>query len=216
MLTIEEARSWYPEADPTHGFSHILRVYHLCEELGTAEGADLEILRAAALLHDVELELTQRVDHHLGAAEFARSILSGKSWSLERIQAVEHCIRSHRFREQEEQPATQEAKILFDADKLDAIGSVGVVRALAYAFQQGENVYQLPSRTFLTTGQKEPGEPHTPTHEYHYKLSRLAGMMYTASGKRMARKRHRRMVDFFEGLHEELTTGASPASSVVE
>ena len=204
MPTIEQARSWYPKEDPTHGFSHILRVYRLCETLSEAEGGDLEILRAAALLHDVEVDEGQRVDHHQEAAGFARRMLEEEGWPEDRIQAVGHCIRSHRFRDQQEQPRTLEAKILFDADKLDAIGSVGVVRALAYALQKGESVYDLPSRKFLKTGRKEPDEAHTPYHEYHYKLRRLAGMLYTPSAKDLARNRSRRMEIFFEGLREEL------------
>ena len=56
MPTIESARSWYPVNDPVHGFDHVLRVYHLAEQLALAEGADLEIVRAAALLHDAESE----------------------------------------------------------------------------------------------------------------------------------------------------------------
>jgi len=204
MPTIEQARRWYPDDDPTHGFSHILRVHRLCETLAEAEGADLKIVRAAALLHDVEVKASEREQHHLGAADFARRVLEEEDWPPDHIQAVEHCIRSHRFRDQQEQPRTLEAKVLFDADKLDALGSVGVVRALAYALQKGESVYDLPSRKFLKTGQKEPGEAHTPYHEYQYKLRRLAGMLYTRTAKQLARNRSRRMKIFFEGLREEL------------
>ena len=52
MPTLEQARQWYPEQDPVHGWDHILRVYHMAERLALAEGADLEIVHAAALLHD--------------------------------------------------------------------------------------------------------------------------------------------------------------------
>ena len=54
MPTIESARTWYPEVDPVHGFDHILRVYRMVGKLATAEGADLEIVQAAALLHDAQ------------------------------------------------------------------------------------------------------------------------------------------------------------------
>ena len=95
MLSVESARSWYPHNDPVHGFDHVLRVYRTAEYLAQAEGADLEIVRAAALLHDVDSELgsnfshqgpaasnqaSMRVEggrdaHHHGAAEFACQIL---------------------------------------------------------------------------------------------------------------------------------------------
>jgi len=209
MLDFERAKSWYPAGDATHGFSHIQRVYDLCEQLAREEGeGDLDILRAAALLHDVEGTAEGRGGHQLAAAEFARQILEEEGWEEDDIQAVEHCIRAHRFREQREPPRTLEAKILFDADKLDAIGAVGVIRALAFAVQQGTPVYHLPSRSFLAGNGREPGEPHTPYHEYHYKLRHLAGMLHTKAGKRLAQERHRVMAIFFRQLRRELD-GAS-------
>ena len=70
MPTIEQARAYYPDDDPVHGFSHVLRVYRLCEKIGKEENADLKILRAAALLHDVEGDVDVRKNHHLAAADF--------------------------------------------------------------------------------------------------------------------------------------------------
>ncbi|NOQ40422.1 MAG: HD domain-containing protein, partial [Anaerolineales bacterium] len=81
MPTIEEAREFYPDDDPVHGFSHILRVYRLCERIGRQENADLTIVRAAALLHDVEGDVDVREDHHLAAARFAEKTLLKEGWS---------------------------------------------------------------------------------------------------------------------------------------
>jgi len=75
MPTIEQARAFYPEDDPVHGFSHVLRVYRLCEKIGREENANLEVLRAAALLHDVEGDVDVRENHHLAAADFASQFL---------------------------------------------------------------------------------------------------------------------------------------------
>lgn len=205
MPTLETARAWYPD-DPVHGFDHIRRVYHLAERLARAEGADMEIVRAAALLHDAEgagVE-AERDGHHYRAAAFARRVLSAESWPEERIQQVEHCIRSHRFRDREAQPQTLEAKVLFDADKLDAIGATGAVRAIAYAVLAEQSLYVPPSEQFLATGEKEPGEPHTPYHEHLFKLRKLKGRMFTPTGIALAEQRHQFLEDFFEQLQAEL------------
>lgn len=138
-----DAKNWYPQ-DPVHGFDHVMRVYRLGEQICQAENGDIEIVRAAALLHDVDATQiethtgeTMRADHQNAAAEFAGGVLREEGWSEERIAAVQHAIRAHRFRERNEPPKSLEAKILFDADKLDAIGATGIVRAIAYSIQAG-------------------------------------------------------------------------------
>ncbi|MCK4725775.1 MAG: HD domain-containing protein, partial [Anaerolineales bacterium] len=166
MPSIENARSWYPEIDPVHGFDYILRVYRMAERLARTEEADLEIVRAAALLHDAQGSQTEggeegRHDHHHASSEFARQILENEGWTPDKIAAVQHCIRAHRFRDNTEVPQTLEAKILFDADKLDVIGAVGVARTIAFDVVVNQPIYAEPSEQFLTTGDKEPGEPHS-------------------------------------------------------
>ena len=132
MPTIDQARDWYTVSDQVHDFDHVIRVYRLAEVLAEKEGADLEIVRAAALLHDAESasgDDQTRLAHHEAAADFAGKTLAEEGWPAERIQAVQECILSHRFRAGKA-PETLEAKVLFDADKLDAIGAIGVARAL--------------------------------------------------------------------------------------
>jgi len=210
MPTIEKAKSWYAQNDPVHGFDHIQRVYRMAERLARAEGADLEIVRAAALLHDAEGPFTgdSRSDHHLASAEFAQEILAAEGWPDERIEAVQHCIRAHRFRDDREQPETIEAKVLFDADKLDAIGAIGAVRAIAYAVLDTQNLFVRPSEQFVRTGEKESGEPHTPYHEHLFKLSKLKGRMFTQTGREFAQARHDYLDTFFAQLHAELEAEA--------
>ena len=190
----------------------------MVERLAEVEGADLEIVRAAALLHDVDgsqqpvprenegsAVSDQRKMHQHSAANFARQILQSESWPEARIQAVEHCIRAHRFRDEREQPQTIEAQVLFDADKLDAIGAIGAVRAIGYAVLAEQPLHAEPSQHFLETGQKEPGEPHTPYHEHIFKLSKLKERMFTNSGRALAEKRHNFLESFFEQWQAELT-----------
>jgi uncharacterized protein len=204
MPTIEEAREYYPDDDPVHGFSHILRVYRLCERIGRQENADLTIVRAAALLHDVEGDVDVREEHHLAAARFAEKTLIMEGWSEEAIKAVVHCIRAHRFRDNSEKPQTLEAQVLFDADKIDAIGAVGVARAVAYAVRAGMDVYAPPSDLYLSSGKYEPGESQTVAHEYLFKLRHIKDRLFTPSGRSLAAERHELMVRFFEGWMKEI------------
>jgi uncharacterized protein len=210
MPTIEQARGWYPSDDPVHGFDHVLRVYFMAERLARAEGADLEIVRAAALLHDAgdgmpfETEYPSvRHSHQHAAAEFAAQILSLEGWPAGRISAVQHCIRAHRFRDNSEPPRTLEAQVLFDADKLDAIGAIGVARAIAFAVRAGQPAYAPPSERFLRTGKIEPGEPHSAYHEYHFKLVKLKDRLFTSAARQVAEERHGQMMAFFEQLRDE-------------
>jgi uncharacterized protein len=207
MPTIEQARTWYTDSDPVHDFDHILRVYKMAERLALAEGADLEIVRAAALLHDAEgshlADPAKRATHQLASADFAAEVLSAEGWEAERIAAVQHCIRAHRFRDTSEPPHTLEAQILFDADKLDAIGAVGIARVIAYSARTPRPFYAPPSEQFLRTGEKEPGEPHTSYHEHLFKLSKLKERIYTKTGRAIAQERHQYLDDFFKRLIAE-------------
>jgi len=206
MLTLEEARQWYPENDDVHGFGHIERVYRLCEKIGAQEDADMEILLAAALLHDAQGSHPgdgERDNHHLISAEFAGEVLSKMGWKKADIQAVQHCIRAHRFRK-EEAPQSLEARVLFDADKLDVIGAIGVVRELNYAFQDCVPAYTQPSDSFLERWEKLPGEPHSAYHEYLFKLKNIATRLLTPSARKIAQHRQEFLNAFFEELAAEM------------
>ncbi|MCJ7694208.1 MAG: HD domain-containing protein [Anaerolineaceae bacterium] len=208
MLTIEKARTWYKDADPVHNFDHVLRVYRIAGRLAKTEGADLEIIKAAALLHDSRgsspgIHGTQRQEHHIASAEFAGVVLREEDWNNDRIQAVQHCIRAHRFRSNGEKPLSLEARIIFDADKLDVLGAIGAARTIAYAALDGQPSYAEPSETFLNTGKTEPGEAHSSYHEYLFKLRKVKGMLFTESGKKIAEARHAFLVNFYEELQAE-------------
>lgn len=205
MPTVAQARAWYPEYDAVHGFDHILRVLKLAERLAEAEGADLEIVRAAVLLHDAsggETGSEQRKEHQYLSADFAAELLAAEGWDAERIAAVQHCIVAHRFRGSE-RPQTLEAQVVFDADKLDVIGAFGVARSIAYDVSVGEPVFAEPSETFLKTGEWEPGEPHSSYHEFLFKLNKIKDRLYTDTARQIALERHQFMVDFFAQLLAE-------------
>jgi uncharacterized protein len=206
MPTIEQARQWYANADPVHDFEHVLRVYRMAERLGRSEGADLEIVRAAALLHDAEgsaPESEGRADHQHRSAEFAAGVLAAEGWDPQRIASVQHCIRAHRFRGNGESPRTPEARVIFDADKLDVLGAIGVARTVAYAALAGQPAYAAPSQRFIETGQKEPGEPHSSYHEYLFKLRKVKARLFTSAARQLAEERDRFLREFYERLAAE-------------
>ena len=205
MPTIEQARAWYTDSDPVHDFDHVLRVYRMAERLAEAEGADLSIVRAAALLHDAEGATPgheSRADHHYASAEFAAQVLAAEGWDAARIAAVQHCIRAHRYRGTEA-PQTLEAKVLFDADKLDVLGAIGAARAIGYATLAGTPWYEQPSQQFLQTGKEVEGESHSAYHEHLFKLRKVRDRMFTASARAIAEERLDYLDTFFERLIDE-------------
>jgi uncharacterized protein len=205
IITIAEAQNLYRSADAVHDFDHVLRVLALAERIGQAEGAKLEIVQAAALLHDLEREKAeaQRLDHAAHAAERAQEILNGRSRAT--VEAVTHAIAAHRFRTDPE-PATLEAQVLFDADKLDAIGAVGVARAFAYGGAHGQRLWAPLEEVNVARWEAEGDDPrnHTPVHEFVVKLARVKDRLYTSTGRSIAQERHIYMVEFFERLRFEV------------
>ena len=207
MPTIAQARLWYTSADAVHDFDHVLRVYWTADHLAQLEGADLHIVHAAALLHDAEGaapgEGSTRASHQLASADLAARVLKEEGWPAERIAAVQHCIRAHRYRDNSEPPVTLEAKVLFDADKLDVLGAIGAARTIAYATLDGQPFYYPPSDKFMHSGQEEPGEPHSAYHEHLFKLRKVGERMFTAAAKAMAAERLAYLDAFFERLIQE-------------
>jgi uncharacterized protein len=178
----------------------------MAERLALAEGADLEIVRAAALLHDAEGTTpggSERATHHHSSAEFAAEVLAAEGWPVGRIAAVQHCIRAHRFRDDREPPATLEARVLFDADKLDVLGAIGACRTAAYAALDGQPFFAPPSDHFIATGEKEPGEPHSAYHEFLFKLRKIKARLFTPSARALAEERHAYLAQFFDRLIDE-------------
>ncbi|MCR4405438.1 MAG: HD domain-containing protein [Anaerolineae bacterium] len=198
MISVEEARQYYPQADSAHGFDHVLRVLALAERIARAEGADLEIVRAAVLLHDVSREEEAQTGHchaRIGA-ERAREIL--RDFPPDKVEAVVKAIAAHRFR-QGPAPQSLEAQVLYDADKLDAIGAIGVARAYAMAGHEGRPLWGEPGEN-----PSGGGPEHTPVHEFAFKLSRLKDGLFTATARQIAVERHRFMVAFFQRLADEV------------
>lgn len=207
MPTVEQARKWYTNADPVHDFDHVMRVYRMAERLARQEGADLDIIHAAALLHDAEGSAPgsgTRHSHHHQSASFAGQVLASEGWQVHRIAAVQHCIRAHRYRSDGETPQTIEAKVLFDADKLDVLGAIGVARTIAYSSLNHQPFFATPSKQFLETGVKEPEEPHSSYHEYIFKLRKVKDRLYTETARKIAEERDAYLNNFYQQLQAEI------------
>jgi uncharacterized protein len=201
LITIEEARRLHEGAEAIHDFDHVLRVLALAERLAREEGADLEIVRTATLLHDVARGKADRLttDHAQAGAELARQLLEGQP--SDKVEAVVHAIAAHRFRSAPA-PQTLEAKVLHDADKLDAIGAIGVARAFAFGGHKGQRLWAEVPDDYQETPQNS--QAHTPVHEYHFKLVKIKDRLLTDSARRLAEERHAYMVAFFSRLEQEV------------
>ncbi len=134
------AKGHFSSARGSHDWEHTLRVCRLCERIGSAEGVDMEVLLIAAYLHDIgrasQDASNGAVCHAQKGAKMAESVVDKLFLSEKQKKNIIHCIRSHRFRGNH-RPETKEAKVLFDGDKLDAIGAVGVARAFLFAGEVG-------------------------------------------------------------------------------
>jgi len=208
VITIDEARSYYSEIDAAHDFEHVLRVLKLAVRIGEAEGADIEILRAAVLLHDMARVAEDQGGpcHAKAGAQRAREILAGHP--PEKVKAVAHAIATHRFR-RSAVPQTLEAKVLYDADKLDAMGAIGVARAYAIAGRHAQRLWaEVPEGFSQRSAEVARGDvanmEHTPVHEFVFKLSKLRDSLFTATARAMAEERHKYMARFFERLEREV------------
>jgi uncharacterized protein len=201
---IAQARALYRGADAAHDFDHVLRILALVRRIGPAEGADMRILEVATLLHDIARadEARSGLDHARAGAERAQHIALEWGYTAAEAAAIAQIIAVHRFRNSS-CPETIEAQVLYDADKLDAIGAIGVGRAFAYAGRTGQHLWSPVPVDARATRLTDPSQ-HSPTIEFAVKLSRLAGSLHTATARAIARERHAFMVAFFERLEAEV------------
>ncbi|MGZ5478924.1 MAG: HD domain-containing protein [Candidatus Aminicenantales bacterium] len=199
----EEAGAYFRSARGSHDWDHTERVTKLSMKIGRKEKADLGVLKVAAILHDIGREEEDRshgrICHGRSGAALAKKILERHGCDPVTIRAVAEAIRTHRFR-RGGAPKTLEARILFDADKLDSIGAVGVGRAFLFA---GEIGARLHDKAIDISKTKPYTREDTAYREYLVKLSRVRDRMTTREGRRMAAERHRFMAAFFDRLNKE-------------
>lgn len=189
--------------DGSHDTSHLLRVWKNVCAIRDHEGGDLEILLAATLLHDcvsVEKNSPFRSSASRLAAAKATELLTEMGWDEERIAQVAHAVEAHSF-SAGVTPLSVEAKILQDADRLDALGMVGVARLFYVSGRMGSALYDPldPHASHRTYDDKQFAVDH-----FHTKLLHLADGFQTSAGARFAQVRHERLKRFLGDLMEEI------------
>lgn len=188
--------------DGSHDLSHLYRVWRNVCAIRDKEGGDSEILLAATLLHDsvaVEKNSPFRSSASRLAAAKASEVLAEMGWDEERVDAVSHAIVCHSH-SANTPPESLEAKILQDADRLDAIGMIGVARLFYVSGRMGSHLY-------------EPTDPHAEhralddsqyaVDHFTTKLLTLADGFQTVTGRQMAKVRHERAQRFLQEFMEE-------------
>lgn len=201
-----------------HDMEHVMRVYKQCLHLAKFEdNVDIHVLKTAAILHDIaraqeDNDPSRTIDHASLGAKMSEEILRRLDYSKDQINQITHCIRSHRFRESES-PETVEAKILFDADKLDVLGPVGIARSFMISGAFNQSMYVDTNLDEYIKGNLLNGKPdgriidvskHSPNLEFENKFRRIPGRSYTQKGREIGQKRLDYMEKFFKDLKKQL------------
>ncbi len=190
--------------DSAHDKEHIYRVlYNALEIAGTEENVNYDILIAACLLHDIgrkEQYENPALCHARIGGEKAYCFLTENGFAPEYARQVEQCIRTHRYR-RDEQPQSLEAKILFDADKLDVAGAIGMARTLIYKGAVAEPLYSVSADGIVLNGENDAKPSFF--QEYKYKLEKLYDRFYTRRATELAKERQQNAVDFYNALYRE-------------
>ncbi|MEE5133826.1 HD domain-containing protein [Pseudomonas alliivorans] len=189
--------------DGSHDISHLLRVWKNVCAIRDHEGGDARLLLAATLLHDcvaVEKNSPFRSSASRLAAARATELLTGMGWDEESVASVAHAIEAHSFSAQVT-PLTLEAKILQDADRLDALGMIGVARVFYVSGRMGRFLYDP---TDPQSTQRPYDDQNFAVDHFHTKLLHLADSFQTRTGTSLARVRHDRLKRCLDELMEEI------------
>ncbi len=190
--------------DGAHDFSHILRVWRNARMIADTEsGADHELLAAAVILHDcvtVEKSAPERAIASRLSAERARGIVAALRWDPDRLDDLAHAIEAHSF-SAGIVPRTPEARIVQDADRLDAIGAIGIARCFYTAGRMGSALYDPAD----PDAERRPlDDRRFAIDHFEAKLLRLADSFRTETGRKIAHARTAEMRRFLALLRTEL------------
>lgn len=179
----------YSEKDDIHGFSHVERVFNLCLQLGKELNANLLVLKIAALLHDIgrskKNESSLNKNHAELSAEKASKFLVSDDFNLSQkdFENIIHSIKAHSF-SNVIAPKTLEAKILSDADKLDALGAIGLYRTIGFTIKNQGGIDQV-------------------IEHLENKIMRLKDQLYLELSENIAEERQRIILDFYNEIKTE-------------
>lgn len=190
--------------DPAHDFQHIMRVYKNAELIGRREGADMSVLLPAALLHDLVVypkgsaKTTKSADD---SADLAEKWLQKYGYPQGKIEKISYCIRTHSYSKRLV-PATLEGRILQDADRLDALGAIGIARTFSVGGSENRSFYN-PADPFWRS-RREPDDREWTLDHFQTKLLRLKRSMHTKAGRELAQERAKFMELFVSQLQKEI------------
>lgn len=190
--------------DSAHDKEHIYRVLYTALDIAEYENnVNYEVLIVACLLHDIGRQ--EQFDdpslcHAVVGAEKAYHFLTKNGFSIEFAQEVSSCIRVHRFRSSNP-PTSIEEKILFDSDKIDVTGTLGIARTIFYKGQVGQPLYSINENGEVSDGSNDTVPSFF--QEYKYKLEGLYSKFYTKRGKEIALQRQHSAVSFYENMLNE-------------
>jgi uncharacterized protein len=203
--------------DSAHDKDHIYRVLYVALDIaGFEEDVDYDVLICACLLHDIgrrEQFEDPRVCHAVVGGEKAYAFLTAHGFSKEYAHRVKECVMTHRF-PTDMPPQSIEAKILFDADKIDATGTLGIARTLFYKGQTSQPLYSL-----TPDGEVSDGAGDTvPSlfQEYKYKLEGLYARFYTRRGAQIARERQAYAQAFYQSMLREVRASYAPGQELLQ
>lgn len=183
-----------------HDFNHTMRVYKLAYNIAIQEHANLEIVSLAALLHDVDdVKLTQSLNY-----QNARLLMN--KYGIDKVQEeVIAIIQDVSFKgNQSKSPSTLESKIVQDADRLDAIGAIGIARAFTFGGNHNRPLYNDENPVLNMDEASYRQHKSSTINHFYEKLLLLKDMMNTDSAKRLASVRHQFMLNYLEEFYDEI------------
>ncbi|WP_435551180.1 HD domain-containing protein [Natrinema sp. CGMCC1.2065] len=200
----DRARTYFDDASPAHDWHHVQRVERLAETLCErhSDAVDDRVVRLAVYCHDVGRAKEDRGeidDHAQWGAREAEGILRECGAGAATIERVQHCIRAHRYSNDLE-PATLEAKLVADADNLDALGAVGIARVFAYGGEIGDPIHD-PAQPIA---EDDTDAGATQYNHFHKKILDLPERMYTDVGRDLAAKRVAFVREYLERFDSEV------------
>ncbi len=200
--------------DPAHGWEHIKRVYQLALHIAEQEDADRFIAGTAALLHDIGRLTHDTKQHHAEISEsLASELLSAYPITPEQKEAILHAIIAHSYSRGVE-PGTPEARVVRDADRLDGLGAIGILRwAITGTIRRTPQTRSYhPDDPFAE--QRQPDDRLFMLDHFFTKLLKLADSMSTETGRKMAQQRTAFMHAYLEEFRRELEIRASAGDSL--
>ncbi len=200
--TISKAKEVFENEFSGHDFWHTLRVYNIAKTIALKEQCDMEIVCLASLLHDFD---DPKITDSTNELENATKWLIENNYAQERINIIKEIINDVSFKGVDTKiPETIEGKIVQDADRLDAIGAIGIARTFAYGGSKGRNMWD-PNECYKDNMNEEEyrnNKGNTINHFYE-KLLKLKDMMNTDTAKKMAIDRHKYMEEFLDEFYLE-------------